>query len=374
MLFLPNQNNQNMLSSIEIENFRAFQKLKVKGFKAVNLIGGQNNSGKTALLEALFLLFMPHGSTLTTIMTFRGEEVKVNPYYFKRIWDFIFHNQNINKLTKIYSNFENGKNSSVEFSCPVTVEAVAKILTENIVNQNVPDIIYSNFQFPSFLNIKGNSDNEKFDFLIFPNKENGHTLMVGVLPKQLEESPFVHTRFAANNLTLASMYSLAKEDRKVEYLNRILKLVDSRIESSEIVAPGGEPFIKLNLKDGKSFSVNMFGDAIKRISEIVLVMLSSSQKVLFIDEIENGIHFTKHKFLWKILFEISKSTGCQIFATSHSSEMIKSFCQAAVEEKFEEHVSYFEMSRLPDDEIIANKMDMEMLNYEILTNSSYRGE
>ena len=42
-----------MLKEIEIQNFRCFEHIKISGFERVNLIGGKNNAGKTALLEAL---------------------------------------------------------------------------------------------------------------------------------------------------------------------------------------------------------------------------------------------------------------------------------------------------------------------------------
>lgn len=41
---------------IEINNFKKIKKLKVDGFKQVNLISGCNNSGKSTLLEAIFML------------------------------------------------------------------------------------------------------------------------------------------------------------------------------------------------------------------------------------------------------------------------------------------------------------------------------
>jgi len=182
------------------------------------------------------------------------------------------------------------------------------------------------------------------------------------------------SQFRLDDKELASLYSNSKENKKLNYLNDILKLIDERIVGTEIDAPGGKPVIQINLNNDQSFPISLFGDAVRKVTEIILVLLNSSNKVIFIDEIENGIHFTKHKFLWKILFEISKSMDCQIFATSHSAEMISSFNQVAIEEKFEDRASYFEMSRLPDGVVIASRMDTEMLNYEILTNSSYRGE
>ena len=41
------------LATVDIENFRCFQKLTVKGLTRVNLFVGRNNSGKTAFLEAV---------------------------------------------------------------------------------------------------------------------------------------------------------------------------------------------------------------------------------------------------------------------------------------------------------------------------------
>ena len=44
-----------MVNSFSIKNFRSFNEVKVEGCKRINLIVGDNGSGKTALLEALFL-------------------------------------------------------------------------------------------------------------------------------------------------------------------------------------------------------------------------------------------------------------------------------------------------------------------------------
>ncbi len=44
-----------MIEKISIQNFRCFGNTTIEGFKRINLIGGLNNSGKTALLEAIIL-------------------------------------------------------------------------------------------------------------------------------------------------------------------------------------------------------------------------------------------------------------------------------------------------------------------------------
>ena len=44
-----------MYRSIQVENFRCFEKLRLNRLGRVNLVTGRNNVGKTALLEAIFL-------------------------------------------------------------------------------------------------------------------------------------------------------------------------------------------------------------------------------------------------------------------------------------------------------------------------------
>ena len=47
---------EGMLKSVKVRNFRVFDELSIDHLSRVNLIAGRNNSGKTSLLEALFML------------------------------------------------------------------------------------------------------------------------------------------------------------------------------------------------------------------------------------------------------------------------------------------------------------------------------
>lgn len=48
--------NYNFIKDINIVQYKCFNKFKADGFKRVNLIGGKNNVGKTAFMEACYLL------------------------------------------------------------------------------------------------------------------------------------------------------------------------------------------------------------------------------------------------------------------------------------------------------------------------------
>jgi recombinational DNA repair ATPase RecF len=47
-----------MMRSLSIENFRSYRELHLSPLRRVNILVGDNGSGKTALLEALFLVWI----------------------------------------------------------------------------------------------------------------------------------------------------------------------------------------------------------------------------------------------------------------------------------------------------------------------------
>ena len=62
-----------MYKSFQVQNFRGFKDLRLDDMARVNLIAGKNNTGKSALLEAILIL--TRGST-TQVMLLRISAIK----------------------------------------------------------------------------------------------------------------------------------------------------------------------------------------------------------------------------------------------------------------------------------------------------------
>ena len=90
-----------MLKDLEIRNFRCFEQTKISGFERVNLIGGKNNVGKTALLEALFLIEVPEASRLLELKMLRRESSEVREAMPPREWENFFYLLNIRAIYMI---------------------------------------------------------------------------------------------------------------------------------------------------------------------------------------------------------------------------------------------------------------------------------
>lgn len=61
-----------MYKSFRIQNYRCFEDLTIEPLAHINLIGGKNSVGKTALLEALFLYERRHPVVGFMMDAFRG--------------------------------------------------------------------------------------------------------------------------------------------------------------------------------------------------------------------------------------------------------------------------------------------------------------
>lgn len=94
-----------------------------------------------------------------------------------------------------------------------------------------------------------------------------------------------------------------------------------------------------------------------------------------IDEIENGLHYTVQAEFWTYLFRLAQQFNVQIFATTHSIEMIRAFAAVAQKEDFQSLAAYFELSKhLKTQEILASKHEIDTLQCELERSLTIRGE
>ena len=79
------------------------------------------------------------------------------------------------------------------------------------------------------------------------------------------------------------------------------------------------------LKNGKNIALLRMGNGVQRVLTMLLALSMSENGVVLIDEIENGLHYAVHKKLWTLIFEIAAQLNIQVFATTHSMDVVKAF-------------------------------------------------
>ena len=171
-------------------------------------------------------------------------------------------------------------------------------------------------------------------------------------------------------------YSLAALKKTDHHLLNILQKIDPGIEDIKVYDVGNA-MLYLKKHNQNFLPITMFGDAITKVTNIALKMLNNKHginNIILIDEIENGIHYANHRDFWRALFELSKELDVQIFATTHSLEMIQAFRDVGLN-YYADSGAYFEMARhYKTKKIIGIKRDLETLDYAIEHGKEIRGE
>lgn len=359
-----------MIESIEIKNFRCFKDTKIAKFGLVNLFGGLNNSGKTALLEAVYLAESLSDISVIFLHRFVRREEASAP---QDVWSYLFFQKDISQ--EIILNIVNTdlKNSKVIFNYDEKIDNFASLPNTNFSNTGMPlqfhPALLSNPVISSLYFKKYENDEEKYSSSLVASI-SGINNSTSILQKITAH--FIPASFKLFPVELAIEYDKAKFDGKDSIILKILQLVDSNIEMIEFFALG-KPTLYLQRKGEARMPITLFGDAINKIVEIILRIVNNPSAVILIDEIENGIHYTNQKKLWEMLFKLAIEYNVQIFSTSHSLEMIKAFAKVA--QQFPEKAAYFEMARSPKTGLIKGILhDVNTLAFELDRNMTIRGE
>ena len=322
--------SEHFVKNIDIIKFKCFDNFSASGFSRVNLISGKNNVGKTAFVEAVYVnVFAKTIESFATCL-----------YAVK------FMRENINVL------------SNNVFSDTYLHDNVAFMEAINIY-QSISNIAKISFE------VLQNKGEKKYFFDINSEKYNIESNKFSFDEELTGNIEFIDN-FGWSNDEIISAYSSVQKNDKETYLNQVINKFDSRIESFKVI--NSKPQCKVN---GEYIEITEFGDGLRHLISIVSAVFASADGYLFIDEIDNGIHYTQLDEIWKIIFEVSKELNCQVFATTHSKEMIESFTRTAIKLEDKE-VSYIEFG-LKDNEIKTLVYDYDTLVDEIEQNHEIRG-
>ena len=337
--------------NIEIKNFRGIDHLKIDGFSRVNILLGQNSSGKSSVLECLLLMMgMSNPDLPQTINSIRSRI-----YSGFADLGYMFHNYDLKVKPEISSQlFDNTKRH-------LSLE-----LTYVFDGQSQPD--FQNGQIPTsetktFLNtlkmlfdVEFGQQKNTYECTLTANQQgliSNKKLAEGYLEKN--SVAFLPADLAAGN-PVNDLVELIKRRLKGTVAER-LKNFDSRITTLEIL--NNVAYVGLEGID-QLMAVNMQGDGLRRYLNIVAASANPMNNILLIDEIENGLHYSAYKKLWEAIFALASKTNKQVFVTTHSKETL-----SHLNEMLEEHPAYQQEMRLYTlERTIKKGMQAYMYTYE----------
>ncbi len=368
-----------MITEIAINKFRCFRNSRISGFKAVNLIGGKNNSGKTALLEAIYLNLSPSASTIQFLNQCRGESSEFAKIMPDRAWNNLFFNLNNKEELSIISYDSTGSRSNIELSCDKSTDQFSRVFEEE---RQLEGVLVDLRVLPSGGDFKRSTLNID---LIKPDGERLSLVSLiahskGVYVKELtfpdgRKPHYVPAALRSANEVLAREYDMVDMAGNSQKVFNAIKTIEGSLTGIKTFNIG-KAGIYLKKSQDDYLPIHMFGEATRRTVAFILKIVNNPCSVLLIDEIENGIHYSSQCELWKNIFELSLLFDVQIFATTHSYEMMQAFADAGLsKDDFKGNASYLEIVKsIQSGEIIGIPRDLEALKYAIDRKMGVRGE
>ena len=261
------------LKNIEINNFRGIDHLRIDDFSRVNVLVGQNNSGKTSVLEAIAMLMgMSNPDIPQAINAVRSRKNFSN---FVDI-QYLFNNLDTAKSPEISSEQNDGNSRSLRLGLSYVFDELAESKNEHV--QQTGAVKYVNTLEMDFDIISGNSKHSYKSWL----RVNPQGLVVNrkLADGYLENKRawFTPSDLMTNNL-VNDLAELFKRNRKDIVLS-LLKLFDARINSIEILTDD----IYIGLEGmTQMLSISMMGDGLRRYLSIVASAAKPLIDVFLID-------------------------------------------------------------------------------------------
>jgi len=330
------------LSEINIIQYKKLFNLKIEKLNRINIFAGVNNSGKTSLLEAINLLINQNDIyNFVDMQRRRGKFIKLNP-----LW--------------LHSEFNNKIEIDGKFNYVPIALNIDKVKEKNETLNK--DLYLSTLELNSIFGDEQLNSSAR----LFEDRDEKFYKTIKIICNNSYSSPFS----IQNKSDLEKHYARAvNKDILGDILEFIKNNIDNNLKDIRFTKEYIETF-KVNHKDF-TIDLSAFGEGLQRVFYIALQFASAENGVIFIDELENGIHYGLLENFTKFIQELAVSLNVQVFLTTHSKETIEAFVTNGFNN---EDISYnlmVENKRTDNIQIINS--NAKLLLEELQNNQEIRG-
>lgn len=322
-----------MLKRIDIFGFKCFENITIDHIAPITIIGGPNNAGKSAVLEAIMLhnsagnpgVFWSLGNLRNVMLP------NPTPYL---VWEHLFYHMKDTKEFKIEIEKDSDEFSSV---------TISKIYNHTEINQSTAQAYEIQNKGLDFSAIHASLSNKKYklagSYSIQRNMLQNFTIQFINDPDnkgKLEEYAkyFNKSVLYKNSFDVGTAERLSKialVPQKKQLMIEILKIFDDSICDVTTVLNNGIAYIYVIMDNGDAMPINYMGDGIVKAVHILLYILEMQNGILLIDEIENGFYYELYGKLLRIFFETALKVNCQIMMTTHNIDIIRKSLENMIE-------------------------------------------
>ena len=373
-----------MFTALSIKNFRCFSDFTIEPLERVNLITGENNSGKTALLEAFFLV--AGGNNLSRWERINSDRGMVSlremPYSWSRrryendhlsvglpFWRHIFRNLDSTKNIQISVSQASGiqhrtllrvlDGGSVQLPLDREIAQPQSVIVYDLFEPTMELVYLEPSGETHATRVSCEADSGRMQ----PFDEDGQPIRRPV-PRPMPFPGFFlpPSRRSSSEADARRLGRLVASKQPYNLLDA-LRIIEPRLRRLAPVPTADGSFIYADIGLDEMLDLRLMGDGLVHLTSILLHIASAAGGVVLIDEIENGLHHSSMNKVWRAIAAAAQQFNAQVFATTHSYE-----CIWAAHEAFAANGQYdFHLHRLDrvGDKIRAFTYDQETLTSSV---------
>ena len=315
-----------MIRTLNIRGYRCFEDFSLEDLSRVNLFVGKNNSGKTSLLEALYLLGNGNYKTCLALAERRGEiylEQGVHPSRERRvdIRHFFFGHKVFPKQSLT---IESGSDFfSLRRRAMTRIRGDEDQLLFKEIGDTIPasnSTLFLELTTKAYRRRLELDDGESIDYQDLRHK--------GLAVK----SPFPSVYLPTGRQKIRELQerweqiALTDKEEKVIEASRI---IEPRIQRLAFIGAGNRSRILVKLKGEEDpIPIGSLGDGVRRVVALASAMVCAEGGFLLIDEFETGLYYKAQKKVWDFLISAAHLLEVQLFVTTHSQDCLQAFAES----------------------------------------------
>ncbi len=335
------------ITELKIRGYKGLTDLHMEGLGSFNMIIGANDVGKTSVLESIFLL-SGYPNMKLPIRTYNWRNYEA--HLFEGLTS-LFHDFDIRNQAKIASVSSDSTRRNLVISAP-NPSSVSETLVSQNASQNgdaaeirTEEITGSqsssnDFSAPRYLKYEATTESpnrnpRSFSGSLQVNEGNIELAQIPDLTSkeltstELTPIRFFYPAYEYNTELIRNVITEKKDDE----LLKCLRFINPRIEG--IAVNGDTVYLDTGLK--KMMPLNMLGSGMIRTATILATCILGTERIVLIDEIENGLHYSVLASLLSLLLAFAANDRLQVFATTHRLGILKSLIEVLREDSFAEH-------------------------------------
>ena len=355
---------------LDIRGFRGFTDLRLEDCGKFNVFLGANDVGKTSILEAIFLLSGSVNPELALrVQHFRHLDVREHDDLSS-----LFHGLDFQKTIDLTA-FSGGVSRRLEISAgwsETTIDAqtlrpgedvggILRLRGNALPNGQSSMSLPSGFQALLLKTSIETADGVTDSYTSTAKAQGGDVrfqMPTGAATESMISVRFFKTGHQYDSDPIGEMIVDKKSNRLIEYL----QAVNPRI--ADIAVSGNIAYLDVGLK--RMLPLNLFGGGMIRAAVILASCIRGDQRIVLIDEIENGLHYRAIASLLRALLTLSREARIQFFVTTHSVEFLRYLQRVLAEQPFAEYrddVNCYALQRDKDSRVRAYRYTYEQFDH-----------